>query len=388
MKRFFSSLLILVMLLTSSLYGFADGPIVGESMSKDEGRYILSNPVPLDVTEYAKEWFENVDISWAEDMGLGDKVSELKLGSGFDILSYDTGLAVEIYYFPVMYHEKIEGFFAIIPNNGKYDVQSGYVYLAKPLNQMDLSSDNPVRLVASEDAIYAVDTKNEVTVLYEEILADKERMQEQVKVLLESPNWLKESETVNLTKIVAESFNLKDSISQIEERASSKKLSVAKLKNRSVGGRGVCWAATAASCIDYYEDGVADTSYAEQLMDDLIEDRQNNNNGSTESGTIEVKEYIKQYCPDLSVSSTNKISYDETKSYINAHHPMYTSWSNTSNDAGHAIVLCGYRMDSGKQQMYLMDPNFTEGYQTCTFGENYKTPNGSSYRWKRTITVE
>ena len=278
MKKFFSFFLIVTILLSCSILSSAEGLVVGES--REDGRYIFSNPVPQEVTKYAKSRFELENISWADAMGLVDKASELKLGSGFDITLYDTGMSTEVYYFPVLYQDKIERLYAVVvDDDGSYHIQSGYDYLARPLNQLELSAENPIRVIASQDAIYAVDSYNTVTILFEEVLGDPTQIKEQVQNLSQSRYKTLDGEVVEITDIAVDSMNLTEPLSQLEERATAKKLSVAKLKNRSVGGRGVCWAATTASCIDYYKDGKTNTSYAETLMDELIEDRKNNNNG-------------------------------------------------------------------------------------------------------------
>jgi hypothetical protein len=386
MKKFFSFFLIVMILLSCSILSSAEGLVVGES--REDGRYIFSNPVPQEVTKYAKSRFELENISWADAMGLVDKASELKLGSGFDITLYDTGMSTEVYYFPVLYQDKIERLYAVVvDDDGSYHIQSGYDYLARPLNQLELSAENPIRVIASQDAIYAVDSYNTVTILFEEVLGDPTQIKEQVQNLSQSRYKTLDGEVVEITDIAVDSMNLTEPLSQLEERATAKKLSVAKLKNRSVGGRGVCWAATTASCIDYYKDGKTNTSYAETLMDELIEDRKNNNNGSTAAGIPEVRDYIESYCPDLTTSSTTKLTYDKVKPYINSNQPLYTSWSRVSDDAGHAIVLCGYRMSGGTEQMYLMDSNYTDNYQICDFGENYQTPGSAAFKWFRTVTV-
>lgn len=176
------------------------------------------------------------------------------------------------------------------------------------------------------------------------------------------------------------------SLSEIEERATSKKLSVAFLNNRLVDNKGVCWAATAASCIDFYEDGKANTTHAQSLMDELIQDRKDNT-GSTDTGISDVVDYIESYCPNLTASTTTKLAFTKAKSYIDKKYPLYTRWLRVSDDAGHAIVLCGYKTGS-KDEMYLMDSNYTDEYQVCTFGENYQTPGTSKFRWSRTLTVK
>lgn len=385
MKKLLSFFLMFAIALTMSLGVSAQELTIGES--KDSGKYILSNPVPEDVVHYAQEQFKELDLSWVDVMGLNDKASELKLGAGFDITLYSTGNSTGIYYFPVLYQDRIEKFLAVITNDGNYHTQSGYGYLAKPLNDLKLELNNPVQIVASDDAIYAVDTKNNVTILFEEVWGNPENIEEQVKNLSQPVSSLSNKlDVVNVTEIRGESINMISSLSEIEERATSKKLSVAFLNNRLVDNKGVCWAATAASCIDFYEDGKANTTHAQSLMDELIQDRKDNT-GSTDTGISDVVDYIESYCPNLTASTTTKLAFTKAKSYIDKKYPLYTRWLRVSDDAGHAIVLCGYKTGS-KDEMYLMDSNYTDEYQVCTFGENYQTPGTSKFRWSRTLTVK
>lgn len=198
MKRFCDILFFAVIAILCSIPSFAEE---GDAV----GRYVLSSPVPEEVTHYAQEQFGKLDFGWADAMGLSDKALELRLGSGFDIELYATGESTGIYYFPVLYHGEIEKFLAVITNDGEYHTQSGYGYLAKPLNQMALDSEHPVRIVASDDAIYAVAPDSTVTILFEEVMGNPERIKEQVKNLSRSASlhseWL---ETVEFTRVIGD----------------------------------------------------------------------------------------------------------------------------------------------------------------------------------------
>lgn len=233
MKKFFSFFLIVMILLSCSILSSAEGLVVGES--REDGRYIFSNPVPQEVTKYAKSRFELENISWADAMGLVDKASELKLGSGFDITLYDTGMSTEVYYFPVLYQDKIERLYAVVvDDDGSYHIQSGYDYLARPLNQLELSAENPIRVIASQDAIYAVDSYNTVTILFEEVLGDPTQIKEQVQNLSQSRYKTLDGEVVEITDIAVDSMNLTEPLSQLEERATAKKVKCSKIK-KSLG---------------------------------------------------------------------------------------------------------------------------------------------------------
>lgn len=380
MKKMFDILFLMFLVMSCSLLSFA-----GEM--NEDGCYVQSCPVPEEVTHYAQEQFGKLDFGWADAMGLTDEALELRLGSGFDIELYATGESTGIYYFPVLYRGEIEKFLAVITNDGEYHTQSGYGYLAKPLNQMLLDSKNPPRIVASDDAIYAVAPDSTVTILFEEVMGNPERIKEQVQNLSRSASLHSEGlETVELTKVIGDSIHVSSSLTEIEDRATSKKLSVAFLKNKTVDNKGVCWAATAASCIDFYEDAQTDTTHAQNLMDELIEDRKNST-GSTATSISDIAVYIESYCSNLTASSTTKLTLIQTKPYIDKKYPLYTRWLNVSNNAGHAIVLCGYRTGD-KDEMYLMDSNYTDEYQVCGFGENYQTPGTSKYKWSRTLTIK
>lgn len=198
MKKMFSILFLMFLVMSCSLLSFA-----GE-MNAD-GCYVQSCPVPEEVTHYAQEQFGKLDFGWADAMGLTDEALELRLGSGFDIELYATGESTGIYYFPVLYRGEIEKFLAVITNDGEYHTQSGYGYLAKPLNQMLLDSKNPPRIVASDDAIYAVAPDSTVTILFEEVMGNPERIKEQMKNLLRSASLhSKGLETVELTRAIGD----------------------------------------------------------------------------------------------------------------------------------------------------------------------------------------
>lgn len=385
MKKALSMILTLVVIFTLSVGISAQELTIGESHKS--GKYILSNPVPEDVIQYAKEQFNDLDIAWADAMGLNNKAAELKLGSGFDITLYTTGESTGIYYFPILYRGQIEKFLAVITNDGDYHTQSGYGYLATPINNLNLDLEHAVQIVASDDAIYAVDSKHNVEVLFQEVLGNHEKVEEQVQTLSQPVSViLDELETVDITEIIGSSIDTVYSLSEIEEKATSKRLGVAFLDNRTVEKKGVCWAATAASCIDFYEDGKANTTHAQSLMDELIQDRIENT-GSTATSISDIVSYVESYCPNLTASSTTKLTFADTKLYIDKKYPLYTRWLRTTDNAGHAIVLCGYKTGS-KDEMYLMDSNYTDEYQVCTFGENYQTPGTSKFKWSRTLTIK
>lgn len=121
-------------------------------------------------------------------------------------------------------------------------------------------------------------------------------------------------------------------------------------------------------------------------MDEIIQDRIDKT-GSTVSNISDAIDYINSYCPNLTASRTTKLSLSQIKPYIDKKYPLYTSWHNVANDAGHAIVLCVYKTGS-EDQMYLMDSNYTDEYQLCTFGEDYQTPGTSKYKWYRTAVIK
>lgn len=172
---------------------------------------------------------------------------------------------------------------------------------------------------------------------------------------------------------ISDSTTYTNTINNISTFAASyigKEINVAHVDNETINGRGICWMASTASAVQYYQDHYPDSSKAESIKDEIIYSY----TGTFTTQTI--SNYILSYT-GLNSTKGNMLSWSEVKKYIlNKNTPIYTEWWTEGKASGHSMVLCGYRYDknnpSSMQYYYctLMDPN-EDNKQLIGFGNDY-----------------
>lgn len=140
--------------------------------------FIQSDPVPEEVTEYAKDMFATISKSDMTFLGISEeKAKNAVLGAGFRANPVDgyTNLAV-CYHFPVLSGGDIAAVLTVnIESDGEYSYQFGQDTWISALNELENNFlyDDPVEIYVSPYAYYAV-TDSSSTLLSYSYGTDKE----------------------------------------------------------------------------------------------------------------------------------------------------------------------------------------------------------------------
>lgn len=127
------------------------------------------------------------------------------------------------------------------------------------------------------------------------------------------------------------------------------KLEVPVVKNSTVDGVGICWAATVSSIAAYR---TGDTALSAKTLYDNLDDKYL---GSPTGNVTWVKRAFSYYGLDYTYKASGT-NYAGVKACIQDERPIYASI--TDGEVGHAVVICGYQSAQGGYYYYeIMDPN-------------------------------
>ena len=161
-----------IIAVTSSVSSFAlkpirkDDEIISNIDYRKTGFYFLSDIVPLDVTEYAHEYFLSFSYEELEYLGFTDnEIANLGIGPAITSCGCEQ-LDDNIYYFPVMCKDSILAMLtAYKDETGEISIQFGKSQLSDSLNKLKTTGQKPYILVSTEQGMYAVNKNNILTEL-------------------------------------------------------------------------------------------------------------------------------------------------------------------------------------------------------------------------------
>ncbi len=159
-KKLISVILAVVMLICMSTNVFANGASDMNIGSKD--LYISSESAPNNADEFARDHFAHFHAETLETMGFtADEVTNMRLAPAFQALPFDNSitLADSIYHYPVVTKGKIVGILKVTYYENKYNYQLEFGKFAQLLNELSTASDNPAKIILSNNAYYAVTNK-------------------------------------------------------------------------------------------------------------------------------------------------------------------------------------------------------------------------------------
>ena len=240
--------------------------------------------------------------------------------------------------------------------------------MAEALNDIETSQSDPARIYVSSNAYFCV-TNSCVTVLDTLADADKTEVNNEMLVLSET---ITSSNATNVSErvVIVSSDSALDMDVYIKNRATELTgviRDVAIVSNKTVtddtGSHGICWAAAAASIINYYLNGCA-TSDAEDTKEFILQYRLDEY-GSYVGYVSTIKSYIQMFSGATIKTTGSMLSWSQVTTAIYTNNaPCCTIRSKTSGETGlHAMVLCGYYYatsdpsDSSHYWLRIMDPN-------------------------------
>lgn len=156
---------------------FCGGNAVYAAEGSSGTLYIQSDPVPQEVTDYAKDIFRTISKSEMEYLGLSDEKAEnAVLGAGFRANPVEgyTNIAV-CYYFPVLSGGEISAVLNVIINDdGDYGFEFGQNAWISALNELNTDHTIPAEIYVSPYAYYAITDSSAEMLSYTYGTTDKE----------------------------------------------------------------------------------------------------------------------------------------------------------------------------------------------------------------------
>ncbi len=390
LSKLFAAILAVVLTLTM-VSASASSSTTYEVM--DDAIYIASENVPDKVTEYVLDQFSHMYADELICLGFTyEEACNLKLSKGFYTYSYDDTIDSScVYYFPVMCGSKVIALFIANEFDGSLGYQFGKDDVADALNNLETTSSNPIKIVVSDEAYYAV-TDTDVTILSVNWYADNDVVEQQVNSIESNLDIIATESATNVVAVGAQS-TYDVSVKKYEdypESLTTVSFEVAIVDNWTYEDSngddiGTCWASVTASLIDFYTFGKA-SGTASYIRDEILKDRYAST-GSYSGSIISAESYIESET-GISMTRTGAIlSWSDVKTAIANEAPCYTRWSTSSS--GHAMALCGYRYEStapsnsSYYSIYVMDPNKTS-LKYVGYGSSYTISN-TAYTWTNTL---
>ncbi|MCM1009105.1 MAG: hypothetical protein NC485_14550 [Ruminococcus flavefaciens] len=146
--------------------------------------YISTKVVSDDMTEYAQDMFSEMSVSDLTYLGLSSvDAKSAVISDGFIAENLEENSEdFEVVYYPVVSDGKISAMMIVTYYNGKYGYQLGKDKMEDNLGNLETSYDKPAKIYVSDNAFYAV-TSKEVVILSYGLKCDTRSIEEEtVKV--------------------------------------------------------------------------------------------------------------------------------------------------------------------------------------------------------------
>lgn len=375
----------MLMLAGMSVSSFADDELTigesGQEISGEKGLYLATEAVPNDASDFAIEVFESLDSDYLSALELMVSPSDLYLAQGFVMENTE----VPQYYFPILEGDTVVAMMIITDNGGNYGFQLGITDLAENLNTIQVDSNNPAKVIVTDNGCYAVDSESNVSVLdtdpevSDDIIKSESEMLAQETLSIADQDKL----VINISKNTAYDAKISDFDTYALMQKDHKVAQVDNWTYTTTDGvrHGTCWASCVGSLVDYYLNGVNASEGTADYYRTKAKDEQKRTTGSYGANYIDAATYINKYAKS-SISCTKKLmSWQEIKTALNSKPklPFYSRWATLNEDAFHAMVIRGYRYDNAQ-------PNNEQLYSIILMDPNEKTPQILQYRSSYTIS--
>jgi hypothetical protein len=158
LKKIFSAMMAAVMLFAVVTAAIVSAAAVDSSAEdNDFSVYLLTEEIPSEITQYARETFNGFDDFMFEFAGFEEsEFSSLRLAPGFTFQEL-TECDFKGYYFPIVNdHSALNMLMVIDDENTELRYQIGSGELASSLNTLITSVNNPAKPVITEKGMFAV----------------------------------------------------------------------------------------------------------------------------------------------------------------------------------------------------------------------------------------
>lgn len=354
-------------------------PTFTSHATEDTGRYIITEAIPNEVSDYAQDIFAHLNGNDVHAIGLTVSPEDLMLSLGFKVHMITTENYSK-YYFPVLNGDDIVATLIINDIDNTLSFTMLQDDITKSMNELKVSETSPVNIILTNTAAYAVNDSNTVT-LGESGYATDETRQKDMEQLQIAPLANESTSTILIDS---------DNIYDVSMGTGSNAYAIYGkscdnlpcVRHNPNIGIGTCWAASAGSIIAYMKEGTSVTISDGEYWRDVILDQ------SIGGTVLKAKEYINLYGTRKQSLNSKALTWAQVKSQIlEKDNPCYMSLVATDTDEGHATVLCGYDYDNTStkyNRMYIMDPNSTKWHLT-TYGSTFTASYPVTYKWTNTL---
>ena len=380
MKRFISILLAFILLISLSTNVFSSG-----FTAEISGFYVETADVPSYIDEYATYVFSNIGIDVISKFLIPyTNTDEITLSQGFRMIDVDTMEYSDIAYYYLIYSSNgALGIMTISDDNGKLGYQIERNQLAFDIFSALKDGSEPYKIYVSDDAYYFARGNNVTHVSYissiqkELDTASKKNYIKVTDISSKQPTVTSypskkitnplATRQLDVNNISINSANSSSSYGDI--------LTIVPVDNAAIYVNGeshyTCWASVIAAVSYYYKTGCSNTysdddiNAASLLRYGVIAERLNDTNNDPGISIADTVYYVNERISEYGygfLSYYYKPSKLDIISIMNSttnRHPSITGWYSTSNNIGHAMVLCGYSYDSSTAlyTVFLSDPN-------------------------------
>lgn len=270
----------------------------------------------------------------------------------------------------------------VVSHDGN-DFCSSFLHQDMPAVSTAYKDSEPIYLATISEALLICTEASTEIITGNVFEADQDKAIEQLQ--FSDTNTLPKREKLTLTPVDMTSKSTYD-----RAPSSPHSLPVPLVKNESVDGVGICWAASTASMIQYRTNGGV------RLTAKNVYDTVANNSGYKPGSNDSVRFALSYYGLTEYRDMTTGMDFASVEQQIDAKYPIYMAISGTGNSINknyyHAVVLCGYGIENNGTGFYeIMDPNvhdstiwFTVNVRTGVF--TYASPYSITFRnWYRTV---
>ena len=381
--------ILIATIITLSIFGTLSATATNINDLKSNEIFLLSKEIPESATEYARDYFTTYTSNELLNLGFTQKeIINLRLSPGVTAYEYDSCDA-QFYYFPVVDDDRVIAMLTMIDfGDERYSVQFGKSNFANSLNDIKTKQNEPAILVITNDFMYALDVNDNFTMLEEFLIMSDlglSTASNQARNIITPNITFSEARFVcDVNILISDDTKYDETIDNSPLRTTEEAyLNVDFVANGTNASfpNGYCWASSLGSIIKYR---INTTYTATQWRDILL----NNAASKNWTGTVEnAKDIMETYINGASVTLTNStLTFATTKAIINNDKPIYSSWRNTTDTSGHAMVIRGYLYTgtpASVTRISLMDPN-KSSYQAVDPTGSYVVGSLVLY-WKRTV---
>ncbi len=346
----------------------------------------IDSKIPEEAVAFASEHYKEVlEISYPYN-SLIESVDwdNYYLGSPYVICDLSNETFEEVYYFPVIYDDKVVLIISIINTTEGWTLSSS-TEMVEILNDIQYVKNSTWIFYKEDNQIVAVSSEEQLainkTVDYAEtnsysISSEKQPYSELIEKL---SNHMQKKEVINVAQIQR---NTED-IDIIEGYTPSFSTSTSTAKICSLyNAKGqeslpICWAASVATIVNYR----LGKNYTAKNVCDKI------GTGYVAKDINVKQKALKAYNISYYIT-TKQLSWSCLTKNIDNKYPVAAStFSSTSTDMGHALTVYGYKMISTSQYITVWD-SASNSSKTVYYksGGSTFTSGGSTYTWTKSLS--